>query len=100
MRIVKTVTQGHLQFSWSLRDGAEWGGVGDGRGLIHSHFFKRRSAEAPSMEPFSTRVEEVYLVSRYRALTVAYAVSGTLVYRPSIAKAQKASWSYTKGCWR
>ena len=83
MRIVKTVTQGHLQFSWSLRDGAEWGGVGDGRGLIHSHFFKRRSAEAPSMEPFSAPVEEVYLLSRYRALTVAYAVSGTLVYLPS-----------------
>ena len=35
------------------------------------------------MEPFSPPVEEVYLVSRYRALTVAYAVSGTLGYLPS-----------------
>ena len=26
MRIVKTVTEAHLQFSLSLRDGVEWGG--------------------------------------------------------------------------
>ena len=36
-----------------------------------------------SMEPFSAAVEELYLVSRYRTLTVAYGVSGTLVYLPS-----------------
>ena len=35
------------------------------------------------MEPFSAPVEELYLVSRYRTLTVAYGVSGTLVYLPS-----------------
>ena len=35
------------------------------------------------MKPFSAPVEEVYLVSHYCTLTVAYAVSGTLVYLPS-----------------
>ena len=35
------------------------------------------------MAPFSAQVGEVYLVSDYRTLTVAYAVSGTLVYLPS-----------------
>ena len=36
------------------------------------------------MEPaFSARVGEVYLVSGYRTLTAAYAISGTLVYLPS-----------------
>ena len=42
------------------------------------------------MEPFSTRVEEVYLVSRYRTLTVAYAVSGTLAYLPSPRHRERA----------
>ena len=42
------------------------------------------------MEPFRARVEEVYLVSRYRALSVAYAVSGTLVYLPSPRHRERA----------
>ena len=42
------------------------------------------------MEPFSAPVEGVYLVSRYRALTVAYAVSGTLVYLPSLRHRERA----------
>ena len=42
------------------------------------------------MEPFSAPVEEVYLVSRYRALTVAYAVSGTLAYLPSPRHRERA----------
>ena len=42
------------------------------------------------MEPFSAPVEEVYLVSRYRALTVAYIVSGTLVYLPSLRHRERA----------
>ena len=42
------------------------------------------------MEPFSAPMEEVYLVSRYRALTVAYTVSGTLVYLPSLRHREQA----------
>ena len=42
------------------------------------------------MEPFSARVEDVYLASRYRILTVAYAVSGTLVYLPSPRDRERA----------
>ena len=42
------------------------------------------------MEPFSAPVEEVHLVSRYRALTVAYAVSGTLVYLTSLRHRERA----------
>ena len=42
------------------------------------------------MEPFSARVEELYLVSRYRTLTVTYAVSGTLVYLPSPRHRERA----------
>lgn len=34
-------------------------------------------------EPFSARVGEVYLISGYRTLTVAYAVSGSLAYLSS-----------------
>ena len=42
------------------------------------------------MEPFSAPVKEVYLVSRYRALTVAYTVSGALVYLPSLRHRERA----------
>ena len=42
------------------------------------------------MEPFSAPVEEVYLVSRYRTLTVTYTVSGTLVYLPSPRHRERA----------
>ena len=43
------------------------------------------------MEPaFSARVGEVYLVSGCRTLTVAYAVSGTLVYLPSPRHRERA----------
>ena len=42
------------------------------------------------MEPFSAPVEEIYPVSGYRTLTVAYAVSGTLVYLPSPRHSERA----------
>ena len=42
------------------------------------------------MEPFGAPVEEVYLVSRYRALTVAFIVSGTLVYLPLLRHRERA----------
>ena len=79
MRIVKTVTQGHLQFSWSLRDGAEWGGVGDGRGLIHSHFFKENkqykrminNSAAPLSKNISISTEKI-ICSRDLCFQVIY----------------------------
>ena len=42
------------------------------------------------MELFSAPVEGVYQVSRYRALTVAYAVLGTLVYLPLLRHRERA----------
>ena len=44
-----------------------------------------------SMEPtFSARVGEVYVVSRYRTLTEAYAISVTLGYLPSPRLGERA----------
>ena len=42
------------------------------------------------MEPFSARVGEVYVVSGYRTLAVAYAVSSTLAYLPSLRHRERA----------
>ena len=48
------------------------------------------------MEPFSAPVEEVCLVSRPHCSICSFRYFSV----PSIAKAQRASWSCTKGCWR
>ena len=42
------------------------------------------------MEPFSAQLGDIYIVSGYRTLTVAYAVSGTLAYLPSPRHRERA----------